>query len=95
MTKQQEPASTSNIEPYARALCENLLRRPGDDEASLAAAVDRYWHCVAAQIDAGLIDDDGRAVPHSQEQDIAAYQDWKARHQDYVPPPWSNKLLSA
>jgi len=69
--------------------------RPEDDEAALAAAVDRYWHCVAAEMEAGLIDENGRAVPHGSNERIAAWRDWQARHPDYVPPAWSSQLLSA
>jgi hypothetical protein len=71
---------TSNIEPRARAVCERDLRRAGTPEINLAADVDRYWHCVAAQIGSGLIDDTDELVPHELGAGLAAYRDWCARH---------------
>ena len=70
----------SNIEAQARALCERQLSSTAVSPDALAAAVERFWHCVAAEIEAGLIDDDGHCLPHSHEQGLAAYRDWKARH---------------
>lgn len=72
--------TTSNIEPRARAVCERDMRRAGTAEINLAADVDRYWHCVAAQIEAGLIDDNNELVPHDVDTGLAAYRDWCARH---------------
>jgi len=71
---------TNNIEPLARAICEQALRRPEISESALTADVDRYWHCVAARIEAGFINDDNSHVPHTLEQGLDAYQDWCARH---------------
>lgn len=80
--------STSNIEPLARAICERDLRRGGAvSEDEMAACVDRYWHCVAASLEAGLADDSReRTVSHGAEQVIEAYRDWRERHPGYTPP---------
>ena len=74
------PLSTDNIEPLARAICERDFRRAGLPESNLAADVDRYWHCVAAQIEAGFIDNNNEIIPHSLEEGLAAYCDWRSRH---------------
>ncbi len=80
MNKSPPPSRSSNIEPLARALCQRDLRRAGTAETNLAADVDHYWHCVAAQIEAGLIDDNSELVPHKLEDGLAAYRDWCDRH---------------
>ena len=77
---------TSNIEPLARAICERSLRRTCTSEAELAADVERYWHCVAAQIEAGFIDDAGQPVAHGIEDGVDAYVDWRKRHPEFKPP---------
>jgi hypothetical protein len=74
------PPFTSNIEPLARAICERDLRRTAKSETDLAKDVDRLWHCVAAQIEAGLLDEDFKRVPHDLETGLAAYRDWCQRH---------------
>jgi hypothetical protein len=51
--------TTSNIEAVARGICSRQLSRHGASGAVLAADVDRYWHCVAAELEAGHIGDDG------------------------------------
>ena len=82
------PSSTDNIEAMARFICErDFCRRVGIPETELAAGVDRYWHCVAAQIEAGFIDDNGEIVPQGLETGLAAYRDWRSRHPAYTPPP--------
>ena len=76
-------SETSNIEPIARAICERRLRRVCTSDAELAADVERYWHCVAAQIEAGYIDDTGRSIPHDFEAGVDAYIDWRRRHPEF------------
>ena len=85
-----------NIETVARDLCERELRAGGNSEDALAAAVDRYWHCVAAEIEAGLIDETGKRLrPFDGDRDLEAYRDWRRRHPDYrVPPPIVSIRLS-
>jgi hypothetical protein len=80
------PASTGNSEPLARFICERDFRRAGMPESTLAADVDRCWHSVAAQIEAGFIDDDNELVRQDFETSLAAYSDWRARHPAYTPP---------
>ena len=76
---------TNNIEPIARAICEQSLRRFSKSDAELAADVECYRHCVAAQIEAGYIDDAGRSVPHDFEAGVDAYNDWRHRHPEFKP----------
>ncbi len=59
----------------------------GIPHESLSADIDRYWHCVAAQIEAGLIDDNNELIPHDPDTGLAAYCDWRARHPDTDIPP--------
>jgi hypothetical protein len=48
--------------------------------------VDRYWHCVAAELEAGLIDDAGNPMPeHGFDEGSAAYRDWCRRHPESKP----------
>ena len=61
-----------NIEAVARAICEDGIRAMHTDPADLARAVDRFWHCVAAELEGG--------------EGVEAYRDWRARHPDYVVP---------
>lgn len=79
----------NNIEAVARDLCERQLRAAGTDATALPAAVDRYWHCVAAEIEAGLIDEQGnRLRPCDASRDLGAYRDWRRRHPTYQVPAW-------
>ena len=67
----------SNIEAIARDICSRQLSRDGVGEAELSADVDRYWHCVAAELEAGHIDDAGNLLPKVDlEAGLAAYRDW-------------------
>ncbi len=71
--------STSNIEAVARDICSKQLSRFGG--AELAADVDRYWHCVAAQLEVGQIDETGNQVTaFNLEKSLAAYRDWCRRN---------------
>jgi hypothetical protein len=79
--------STSNIEPLARAICERVWGGVCSSKEELTAAVDRYWHCVASDIEAGLLDDAGLRIKRDVDG-VTAYQDWRERHPDYVPPAW-------
>lgn len=80
---------SSNIEPIARAICENSAHALWNGEPErLASHVERCWHCVAAELEAGLIDETGALLPDANyEAGVAAYRDWRARHPDYVVPP--------
>ncbi len=73
--------SQSQIETIARALCERQLLEMSVVPEDTAAGIDRYWPCVAAEIEAGLIDAAGnRLVPFDFEASQAAYRDWFQRH---------------
>jgi hypothetical protein len=79
---------TANLEPVARAICEQELRSlPASvDEAALPAQVDRYWPVIAAEISAGLRDENGRLLPHSTEAGLAAWEAWLDEHSDQRKP---------
>ena len=80
--------STHNIEAVARDICCKALSRVGISGPQLAADVDRYWHCVAAQLESGQIDESGNSlVPYDFDTHTEAYRDWRRRHLDYEPPP--------
>jgi hypothetical protein len=55
----KQPGATSKP---SRALCERQLRAAGACTGTLSDEVDRYWHCVAAGIEAGLIDEQGNRL---------------------------------
>jgi len=79
-------SSTSNIEAVARGICSNQLSQHGANSAELAADVDRYWHCVAAELEAGMIDDAGDPMPSAGlDESLAAYRDFCLRHPDSKP----------
>ena len=74
---------TSNIEAVARNICAKSLSRFGCTGAALANDVDRYWHCVAAQLESGEIDETGdRMAGFDHEKSLDAYRDWCQRHPD-------------
>jgi hypothetical protein len=77
-------SSTSNIEAVARDICSRQLSRNGMDRAATTADVDRYWHCVAAELQAGL---NGDLLPHGFEEGLEAYRDWCRRHPESNPSP--------
>lgn len=72
---------SSNIEAVARALCERQLRAIATVTDDVTPLVDRYWHCIAAELEAGIIDTNGeRLKPFDFEINRAAYRDWISRH---------------
>jgi len=69
--------ATDNIEPIARAICERELRAaPNVSPSEIPALVERYWQVIAAQVVAGLRDEDGKTVPHTAATGIAAWEAW-------------------
>lgn len=71
------PMDTDNIEPVARAMCEREVRTWKHTASSdVPALVERYWPVYAAKLSAGLIDDDGRDVPHTVERGLEAWDSW-------------------
>jgi hypothetical protein len=80
--------ASSNIETVARVICANGLARHAKSAEELARDVERFWHCIAAELEGGLIDEAGNhIVPRDLDQDLKAYRDWRRRHPTYVPPP--------
>ena len=68
---------TTNIEPIARAICARELQAaPRVNPDEIPRLVDRCWPAVAAEISAGLRDDDGNIIPHDAAAGIAAWEDW-------------------
>lgn len=66
-----------NIEPVARAMCEREVKSwPHTASSDISALVERYWPVYAAKLSAGLIDDDGRDVPHTIERGLEAWESW-------------------
>lgn len=80
--------ASRNIEVVAREICTRLYARHWPRGPELEADVDRHWHIVAAQLEAGLIDEmSSDIVAHDFDQEMAALRDWRAQHPDYVIPP--------
>ena len=50
---------SSNIEPLAREMAENICRRSGMSEADIPLWVDLHWSCAAAMLEAGVMDESG------------------------------------
>jgi len=76
----------SNIEAVARDICAKQLSYHSGCGAKLATNVDRYWHCVAAELEAGLIDDSGNPMPEPDfDKSLEAYRDWCLRHPESKP----------
>lgn len=66
----------SNIEPFARSICERICRENGMEDADIPAWVDRHWPAAAAEIEAGNIDHDGkRATGSDWRAGLAAYRE--------------------
>lgn len=74
--------TTENIEPIARAICEQELRNmPGGvTEPEMPALLDRFWPVIAAEISAGLRDESGNLLPHSVEAGLIAWETWLDEH---------------
>jgi hypothetical protein len=66
----------SNIEPFARAMTEQICRRDGMAEAEVPAWVDRHWPCAAAMLEAGVMDECGEWIPGKDwRAGLAAYRE--------------------
>jgi hypothetical protein len=66
-----------NIEAAARAICmREVPTYPGVEASELPALADRFWRPVAAELAAGLRDENGRLIPHSIAAGIAAWETW-------------------
>lgn len=66
-----------NIEPYARSICaRELAGLPDTTTTNLPALVDRFWPVIAAELIAGLRNDNGNLLPHSAASGLEAWEDW-------------------
>ena len=62
------------------------VARHGAPGAALAADVDRYWHCVAAEMEAGRVNDDGNLIPTpDHEEGLKAYRNGFQQHPESTP----------
>jgi hypothetical protein len=54
----------SNIEPLARDIAARVCRQTGSQMTAqeIAAWVDGHWQCAAAELEAGILNDDGSRV---------------------------------
>ena len=59
--------TSSNIEPLAREIAERICRQtePQMTAQGVAAWVDTHWQCAAAELEAGLLNDDGSRIPEA------------------------------
>jgi hypothetical protein len=74
-------SSRSNVEAVARQIGERICRSEAKSEAETARWVEQYWRYVAAELEAGLIDESGlRLSDWSLERGLAALRDWEHRH---------------
>ena len=72
---------TDNIETVARDICSRQLSRFDINVDDLTADVERYWHCVAAELESGQIDETGKRLKKvSLDVGLEAYRDWCRRH---------------
>ena len=73
--------STENIEAVARAVSARVFSRDGKSAEQLAADVELFWHVVAAELEAGIIDETGQYVRELDwSQRMEFYRDWMRRH---------------
>ncbi len=73
--------STANIEAVARAVCPTVLGGEDTSDEKLAAEIEMYWHVVAAELEAGLINETGEYVGELDwTRKMQAYRDWMQRH---------------
>ena len=79
-------SSTSNIKTDAGDISAKQLSHHGGRDAEHAGDVDRFWHCVAAELEAGLIDAAENPMPERGfDKGLEAYRDWCLRHPESQP----------
>ena len=67
---------SSNIEPLAREMTEQICRRNGMPEADIPGWVDLHWQCAAAMLEAGVMDERGEWIADKDVHlGIEAYRD--------------------
>lgn len=82
-------AQPGNLEVVARDICARQIAHNCETPDELQWSVDRYWHIVAAQLEAGIIDESGHDLePFDNDRRLASVRDWRARHPDHEVPPW-------
>ena len=73
--------STANIEAVARAVCATVLGGEDTSDEKRADEIEMYWHVVAAELEAGLIDETGEYVGELDwTRKMQAYRDWTRCH---------------
>ena len=70
-----------NLEAMARAVTERVCRKKSKPGEDIAAWVDTHWYIAAADLEAGLIDENGDPLPgYTPERAREAVRDWLARN---------------
>jgi hypothetical protein len=67
-----------NTEPLAREIVTRICRQSSSTMTAqeIAAWVDAHWQCAAAELEAGILNDDGSRVPGADwELGLAAYRE--------------------
>jgi hypothetical protein len=71
----------NNVEAVARKISEEICRAESKSEEETAKWVDEHWRYVAAELEAGLIDESGiRLTDWTLDGSFAALRDWQRRH---------------
>ena len=71
----------TNLEAMARAVTERVCLRTASEGEDVAAWVEAHWYIAAADLEAGLIDENGDRLPaYTPERARAAVRDWLTRH---------------
>ena len=64
----------------------NSEREQHGDQCLGAGEIRDYWHCVAAQLESGQINETGNQVtPFDFDKGLEAYRDWCRRHPESKP----------
>ena len=73
--------STENIEAIARAVSARVYSRDGRSDEQLTADIEMFWHVVASELEAGILDETGQYVRELDwPQRMEVYRDWMRRH---------------
>lgn len=82
-------SNRSNIETAARAICAMQMAATSVSAEHLNHTIDRLWHIVAAQLEAGIIDESGEYVEgFNVEAGLDAVNDWRSRNPDHLLVRW-------
>ena len=78
----------NNVETVARQIGARICGDEGMNEDAATQWVEKHWRCVAAELEAGLIDETGtRLKDWTLDRGLAAMRDWEKRHPEYLPGP--------